>query len=368
MRKTNKNTGETEIASSILNANGVKTTPLDFAERQRLIMTLERSRSITKKIQKMKAVHTLEHQAAEDAIQELSGIAAYKPQPYFITPSISSGQSETVPVLLLSDWHLEEPVRLGAVRGINAYSLDIYAERRDRLIRKAISLVNYRRKTNTSISEMVIWFGGDFITGHIHPENVATSALVPELAIERAMADLKILIERILAETGIKRLIIPCNVGNHARTTEKTWIGTQAYTNHERTVYYSLKLMFANDSRVNFILPEGQFTEYSVFDKYKIRFAHGDAIKFGGGIGGLMVPLKKRIAAWNAGKNDAYLDCMGHWHTFTPNRRFIVNGSMIGYNSYAQWCGFAPEDPVQTLFYIERQHGLTSIEPIYLHK
>ena len=190
---------------------------------------------------------------------------------------------------------------------------------------------------------------------HIHEENLCTSTKMPIPAAIASQIDISRMIKRILAETGVKRLVIPCNVGNHARTTEKTWIGTLAYTNYEYYMYYSLSEIFANDPRVRFILPTGQFTEYNVFDKYRIRFQHGDAIKFGGGIGGLEIPLKKRIAAWNAGGNAAYLDVMGHWHQFTPNRRFIVNGSMMGYNAYAQWCGFSPEEPMQTLFYIEEQ-------------
>lgn len=356
------------IAAGILTSLGKPTDPLDFASKMRLKQELELQRDATKQAQRKLHTFRNESKKVEQQVGELNQIEKAPVTPFNITPSISSGLSETVPVLLLSDWHWEEPVLAGAVRGINEYNPTIYKERFNRLIRKAVNLVNYRRKTNTRIDEMVIWFGGDFITGHIHDENKMTSAVSPPEASIVAQGDLKFLIEEILRLTGIKRLIIPCNVGNHARTTEKTWIGTMARTNFEAMIYHSLQMIFKNDPRVHFILPAGQFTEYRVFDKFNIRFSHGDAIKFGGGIGGLMVPMKKRIAAWNADHNEAYMDCMGHWHTFTPNRRFIVNGSMIGYNTYAQWLGFAPEDPIQTLFYIERQHGLTAVEPIYLNK
>ncbi len=60
------------------------------------------------------------------------------------------------------------------------------------------------------------------------------------------------------------------------------------------------------------------------------------------------------------------MDCMGHWHTYMPGRKAIVNGSVIGYNAFAQECGFAVEPPEQTLFFVEKKHGLTSIEPIFV--
>jgi hypothetical protein len=354
-----------EATESVLATKGTKTKPLDITERLRLQQELEYQRDQTKQVLKARVLAQREATSLANQVKELSAIEDAKIGLQVITSLKSSGLSETIPVLMCSDWHLEERIALGAVLGRNEYSLEIYARRVENLVRKAIALINYRKRT-TKINELVVWLGGDFITGHIHEENIANSALSPVNATLRAQKDIKHMLERILAETGVKRLIVPCNVGNHARTTKKTWISACAAYNNEMFVYEFLKQTFANDPRVQFILPEGQFVEYNVFDKFKIRMQHGDAIKFGGGIGGLFVPVKKRIAAWNSGGNDAYIDLMGHWHTFTPNRRFIVNGSMIGFNPYAQWCGFAYEDPIQTLFYIEKQHGLTAIEPLYL--
>jgi hypothetical protein len=358
-------TAALEATESVLAAKGQQLKPLELTERLRLQQELEYQREQTKQVLKARVVAQREASSLAKQVDELSAIEDAKIGLQVITTLKSSGLSETVPVIMCSDWHLEERVALGTVLGRNEYSLEIYAKRLENLVRKSIALINYRKRF-TKVNEIVLWLGGDFITGHIHDENKANSALPPIRATLRAQTDIKLMIERILAETGVKRLVIPCNVGNHARTTMKTWIGACSDYNHEAYMYESLKQMFVADPRVQFIIPEGQFVEYSVFDKYKIRMQHGDAIKFGGGIGGLFVPVKKRIAAWNSGCNDAYIDLMGHWHTFTPNRRFIVNGSMIGFNPYAQWCGFSYEEPIQTLFYIEKQHGLTAIEPLYL--
>ena len=79
-------------------------------------------------------------------------------------------------------------------------------------------------------------------------------------------------------------------------------------------------------------------------------------IKFAGGIGGPTIPINKRLAQWNS-SNPCQLTCMGHFHHYMDGGNFMMNGSLIGYNAYAQTNGFAYEEPQQSFFLIHNRHG-----------
>ncbi len=96
-----------------------------------------------------------------------------------------------------------------------------------------------------------------------------------------------------------------------------------------------------------------------------IRFQHGHMVKYGGGVGGLTIPLNKAIAQWNRGKH-ADLDVLGHFHQMFDGGNFIVNGSLIGYDSFALSIKASYEKPKQALFLIDRKRGRTFTCPILL--
>ena len=276
-----------------------------------------------------------------------------------------SNSSESIPVLLASDWHSEEPVDPRTINGVNEYSLDIADASIKNLATRALKLINLQR-AGTRVDHMVLWLGGDFITGHIHDENKSLCSLTPIEAVLWVEDRIYSMIKFLLDEGGFKQITIPCSCGNHARTTDRKNIANQSITSYEWAIYNHLSRQFKNDPRVKFVLTPSYHCIVELFDKYKIRFHHGDAIKFGGGIGGLTIPLNKAIARWDAGGRETYLDCMGHYHTYTPGRRVIVNGSVIGYNAYALEIGASVEPPTQTLFFIEKSRGLTSIAPVFV--
>jgi hypothetical protein len=39
---------------------------------------------------------------------------------------------------------------------------------------------------------------------------------------------------------------------------------------------------------------------------------------------------------------------------------------LVGYDSYAQENALSPEPPSQTLFYMDKNYGLTDIEPLWV--
>jgi hypothetical protein len=101
----------------------------------------------------------------------------------------------------------------------------------------------------------------------------------------------------------------------------------------------------------------------TVFDK-RIRFHHGDGLKYQGGVGGLTIPVEKAISAWNKSPARADLDIFGHWHTAQQSRAWVSNGSLIGYNAYAVSIKASFEPPAQTYFLLDKKRGRTMTTPI----
>lgn len=91
-----------------------------------------------------------------------------------------------------------------------------------------------------------------------------------------------------------------------------------------------------------------------------IRTHHGHALKYGGGVGGLTIPVNKAIAQWNKARW-ANHDFFGHFHTYFPASNFNCNGSLIGYNAYGMSIKADFEKPVQTFSLINHEEKMISI-------
>jgi hypothetical protein len=280
---------------------------------------------------------------------------------FAITPKLKSGTAEGTVVVLASDWHVEEKV--GAeVGGFNTYDLDIATDRATRFWQGVLRLTRLLQQDIT-VKEMVVGLLGDFITGQIHEENAEQNHLTPNFAIVFAQNLLISGIEFLLDHTDC-RLTFVCHSGNHARTTKKTRFGTENGHSLEYLMYLHLAAHFRSEKRVTFIIPEGMHSYVQVYDQ-TIRFQHGHAIKYGGGVGGIYIPVNKSLAQWNKARR-ADLDCFGHFHQMRDGGNFLCNGSLIGYNSFALSIKADFEPPKQTLFLIDRDRGRTCTWPILL--
>jgi hypothetical protein len=96
---------------------------------------------------------------------------------------------------------------------------------------------------------------------------------------------------------------------------------------------------------------------------------HGDQMKGGGGLSGLVNPASifdARKRKRNASMGDEH-DHMwvGHFHTYTRTGKVTVNGSMKGIDEYAFLNNFAYEEPIQAFAVITREHGVTLEAGIY---
>jgi len=159
-------------------------------------------------------------------------------------------------------------------------------------------------------------------------------------------------------------IVVPCHSGNHARTTHKTRIAGEKGHSLEYFMYRNLAKQFGAEDRITFLISEGYHSFLNVYDVL-VRWHHGHAIKYQGGVGGLYIPVNKAINQWNKVRH-ADLDVFGHFHQCRDGGNFISNGSLIGWNSYAEFIKADFEVPKQQMFVIDKKHGRTCNWPIYV--
>lgn len=279
-----------------------------------------------------------------------------------ITISKKSKKNNAVPLIQLSDWHFEERVDSDTINGLNQYNLDIASYRWDKCITNSLKLVEKERHSS-EIRQLCLWFGGDFITGYIHEELEENNYLSPVEATMFAQDKLISAIEFYLKNGGFDKIVIPCNFGNHGRTNKKPRVSTGYKNSYEWMMYRMLEKKYSGNKKIEFVIPNGMFTYVNILG-YMNRFFHGDSISYGGGIGGLTVPLIKAIHRYDQQQKADY-NWMGHFHQlFQATKNCMVNGSGIGFSPYAQRIGASPEQPLQGFNLIDEKYGLTIKTPI----
>jgi hypothetical protein len=280
-----------------------------------------------------------------DALVSLKGIAGRR------MASKSGGRKKhaATMVLLISDVHAEETVRAETVNGLNEFNLEVCEARLAELQERFLAMLEHERGL-AKIDRVVLWMGGDMITGMIHPELAEENSLHPLAAIRWVGERLRGFIDAVAAVSA--EVIIPTSCGNHGRTTEKMR-SNEADTSYEHHLWMTMQASETNKN-VRWQIGEGHLN-YLDLDGFTIRFSHGHSVSYQSGIGGIHVPLRKKIAAWDATRK-ADLTCIGHWHQFSAGRNYVTNGSVIGYSAYGARIGAdGSEPPAQAAFVID--HG-----------
>jgi len=273
------------------------------------------------------------------------------------------GPKQAIPVLVLSDWHIDEPVEPETVSGLNEYNLKI-ARKRIAILTKVSTKLIAMLKNDSDIEHLVITALGDFMSGWIHEELQATSELTPTESVLEVLDMLTGLIQNILDAGVVKNITMVCCVGNHGRITRRTFYKLRTKTSYEWMLYNLLSQYFLakGETRVRFQIPTGYFNWINVCGQ-DLRCHHGDNLRYNGGIGGVHIPVKKAIAQWNKGKH-ADLDVFGHWHTMEWAKDYVINGSLIGYNTFGEMLKSDFQKAQQALFLMHSRFGKTAQYPI----
>lgn len=284
--------------------------------------------------------------------------------PFEIAPSIgSSGSNEATAVFPWGDWHSEEIVEPERVNGRNAHNPEISRERSTKLVQNGLKIIRLI-EAGVKVPHLVIPLLGDFCTNDIHDaDNAESNGLLPVDAYLRVQESLTSNINFLLNHFE-GAITLPCHSGNHARTTQKIRHASEKGHSLEYWMYKNLANEFRSEPRITFKIAEGYHSFGRVYGT-TLRIHHGHNIKYGGGVGGLYIPVNKAIAQWNK-VIPADIDVFGHFHQSRDGGNFISNGSLIGWNAYANSIKADFETPRQQLFVIDKKHGRTCLWPIYV--
>lgn len=287
------------------------------------------------------------------------------------TPKKAQGKQliHGIPTLMLSDLHFGEVVYPNQVNNVNQYNTSIAKARLRRVVEGSIKML----RQTLSVGEFggfVLILGGDMVEGTIHDELRETSdETVMEAII--TLHDLLVPYIKLLADE-FGQLHIPCVAGNHGRIDRKPRMKQGPKLNYDWLLYNFLARSIGSDpkykNRVTFQIPDGFECVYRIHG-VRYMLTHGDSFKGGDGISGPLMPwmrgMLKSHKAYSAMGLPFDVMVMGHWHQLRYLNSIIVNGSLVGYNEYAQKQHFGYEVPQQALWLTHPQRGLTFQEAVH---
>lgn len=314
-----------------------------------------------------KTIKTLVEQLREARARQefLDAVASYKAPPKIMAREKNSGMRELTAVVLASDWHVEEIVEPESVAYRNEYNLEIADQRIKRFFEGIIwNIEHHRASKRLAINDLVLWLGGDLMTGYIHEELIESNQLSPTETIRWLLPRLRDGIYTLLQRLDLAHIEVPCYYGNHGRTTDKTRVSTGYANSFEWLMYHSLADEFRKEKRIHFEITNSPHQYVSVYDR-TLHFHHGDDVRYMGGVGGLGIPLLKAIPLWDLVKR-ADVHNIGHHHSFLDYGRAIVNGSLIGYGPYSQRIRAAYEVPQQAMYFMDSKRGKCLVTALWV--
>ena len=275
------------------------------------------------------------------------------------------GKTQASALLQWSDWHVEEVVESDTVRGLNEYNPDIARARATRLVDTSGRLIELIGQ-DLQIDNIVIGLLGDFITNYLHDESPEITAMGPTHATMFAQDLIASGIAHLVDRFPDKQFTIICHSGNHGRTTKRIHHAKENSHSLEYMMYCNLAALFESTDNVQFDIGAGYFTNLEILG-VRTRWHHGHNIRYAGGIGGITIPVNKAIAQWDKAEQ-ADFDMFGHFHQFMDGGKWFCNGSLIGYNAFAQSIKAEPEPPQQGFHIIDARRGRTYRMPVYVNE
>jgi len=313
-----------------------------------------------------KAKHREAVASAVAAERQLDAMLVMKNKPPVgrTLPILKRSKSAGVAVIApATDWHVEEQIDPAAVNGKNNFNLAEAENRINRFYFKVLELIDWQ---NSLAPVVELWHPllGNLMSGFLHEELAETNSLSPTEACVFLREMLSSGIDLWLNNTKLP-IFCPCTVGNHGRTTQKMRIKTSCRNSFEWLLYKTLEKQYEKNRRVVFQVCHGYHNIQEIVGR-KVRFHHGDGLRYQGGVGGLSIPVNKAIAQWNK-STPVDFDIFGHWHTFSWNyNNWISCGSLMGFSEYSLSIKADYQAPTQTFIVLDRNYGVTSALPVFL--
>ena len=285
--------------------------------------------------------------------------------PISVAPTKSRSNSVAVPILVASDWHIDEVVKRDSIGGVNNFNLKVARQRVKNFFYYAIRIIDIYKK-DSDVDTLVVAALGDFMSAWIHEELIQTNSLSPPDTVLELLEMWIGGMDAILDSGVVEKIQFVAAVGNHGRITKRIQFKERHKKSYEWILYNLLAKHYATkgETRINFQLPTGYFNWLKVLGR-NIRFHHGDNIRYQGGIGGIHIPVRKALAQWNKVRQ-ADLDVFGHWHTMEWSETYVINNSLIGYSAYAENIKADYMKAGQSIFLLHNEYGKTGQFPIVL--
>jgi len=268
-------------------------------------------------------------------------------------------KSKATAIICVNDWHTESTIDPDTIGGVNEFNLEIADRRIKRTWEKSAYLIDFARKI-VPIDEVAVWAGGDLINGMIHEELQQSNGLGPGDAILHVQDHLVSGIKYLMKETKCAHLQLLANYGNHGRVNPNKRIQTACTHSWEYTMYCNAARIMESDrslgKKFSHSIERGATLKQDI-QGHRCRFHHGDQLRYSGGVGGLMTPVNKAVAAWNHTHGVAELDVIGHFHQFITTPSFVACGCLCGYDAYAASIRCKAELPSQTMIVMDQDYG-----------
>ena len=264
-------------------------------------------------------------------------------------------------IALFSDAHIEETVQPSTVLGMNEYNLEIAEGRVKNYFSNLATCVN-----KDNVEELIFAALGDTISGFIHDELAQTNGMTPSEATIKAQSLIYSGLKYLCENTQLKNIRFVGIVGNHSRVTKRVQHSNGYKMSYEWIMYQNIKnLCEVTKLPIDFFIPESEVAVIDIADK-RFLFIHGFQIKSTGSgtVCGIYPALNRLAMKWDRTfhQDKIYL---GHFHTCVSIPNVTVNGSIIGYNSFALTNGFTYEDPAQMYELYDSERGLLLTRKIY---
>lgn len=240
---------------------------------------------------------------------------------------------EEVAVAVLADWQLAKVT--------SSYNTKIAEKRIEQYGDDVIKITNIQRADHP-VRKLQVWALGDIVEGELIFEgqsHLTDASLYRQVTVDgpRIMGNfLRKMLE------NFDEVKVHWVIGNHGRLGGRAHKEYNPETNADRMLGRIMSLIFANEPRISWSIPEGledSWYDIANIGGYRTLLIHGDQIP-----GGLQTQngMQKKVLGWKAGAlpesfNDVYL---GHYHhpmLWTFNDVYVrVSGSPESDNGFAR--------------------------------
>jgi hypothetical protein len=268
-------------------------------------------------------------------------------------------KGEEVAVAVIADWQLAKITP--------DYNSQVCEERIYKYAEKIIQLTEIQRQDHP-VKELHIWALGDIIEGElIFPGQsfLVDGGLYRQITVDGPRI-MKNFINMMLE--NFEKIVFVGVIGNHGSIGGRARKDHDPETNGDRMLYRITQLMFENEKRIEFRIPDGRGERhwYAVdkIGNYKSLLCHGDQF----GSLSTFYGFQKKAYGWKIGSieddfDDVYL---GHFHTPTKMTfntvQMRISGSPESTNTYAVERLAAVGRPSQPLMFVHPEKGIVTAE------